>query len=258
MRVVDGDRVAAVRARMPEENDVVDLADIFSGPAKEGTALRAVVVTNGVATHGIQVTATRFLAPFGPDLACADTGPDDMAFFNEHYDKTTIETLQKIVSSDFRRLPYTEAVEILEKSGEKFEFPVQWGIDLQSEHERYLTEKHFKKPVIVVDYPKDIKAFYMYLNDDEKTVRAMDVLVPKVGEIIGGSQRIHDHDLLLSRIRQHNLPLEAFQWYLDVRKYGTFPHSGFGMGLERIAMLRYGIPNIKLMFDNDPRFLAQF
>ncbi len=170
---------------------------------------------------------------------------DDMSFFNERIDKTVIETLKHIVESDFVRLPYTEAVEILEKSGQNFEFPVQWGIDLQSEHERYLTEQKFKKPVIVFDYPKDIKAFYMRLNDDGRTVRAMDVLVPKVGEIIGGSQREERLDILTERMKGCGLDPEEYWWYLDLRRFGTVPHAGFGLGLERTVQFVTGMGNIR-------------
>ncbi|HEY9786981.1 MAG TPA: asparagine--tRNA ligase [Candidatus Obscuribacterales bacterium] len=170
---------------------------------------------------------------------------DDMSFFNERIDKTVIETLQGIVDSSFERVSYTEAVKILEMSGENFEFPVKWGIDLQSEHERYLTEKKFRKPTIVFDYPKDIKAFYMRLNDDEKTVRAMDVLVPKVGEIIGGSQREERADVLEARMKAHGLNPEEYWWYLDLRRYGTVPHAGFGLGLERTVQFVTGMGNIR-------------
>jgi asparaginyl-tRNA synthetase len=170
---------------------------------------------------------------------------EDMAFFNEHYDKTTIETQQKIVATDFRRLPYTEAVEILEKCGEKFEFPVKWGIDLQSEHERYLTEKHFHGPVILYDYPRTLKPFYMRVNDDGKTVRAMDVLVPKVGEIIGGSQREERLDVLTQRMAEQHLKPEDYWWYLDLRRFGTVPHAGFGLGLERAVQFITGMANIR-------------
>jgi asparaginyl-tRNA synthetase len=171
--------------------------------------------------------------------------PEDMALFNEHYDKTTIETLEKIVASDFRRLPYTEAVAILEKCGEKFEFPVKWGIDLQSEHERYLTEKHFQGPVILYDYPRTLKPFYMRVNDDGKTVRAMDVLVPKVGEIIGGSQREERLDVVQQRMAEQGLKAEDYWWYLDLRRFGTVPHSGFGLGLERAVQFITGMGNIR-------------
>lgn len=169
----------------------------------------------------------------------------DMAFFNERIDKTVIETLRGIVESDFARVSYTEAVDILLKSGESFEFPVQWGIDLQSEHERYLSEKKFKKPVVVYDYPKDIKAFYMRANEDGKTVRAMDVLVPKVGEIIGGSQREERLDVLVQRMKDSHLNPEDYWWYLDLRRYGTVPHSGFGLGLERTVQFCTGMTNIR-------------
>ncbi|MFN8552480.1 MAG: asparagine--tRNA ligase [Candidatus Obscuribacterales bacterium] len=169
----------------------------------------------------------------------------DMEFFNERIDKTVIETLKGIVESDFVRLTYTEAVDILVKCGENFEFPVSWGIDLQSEHERYLTEKKFKKPVIVSDYPKDIKAFYMRLNEDGKTVRAMDVLVPKVGEIIGGSQREERLDVLEQRMKDSGLDTEEYWWYLDLRRFGTVPHAGFGLGLERTVQFATGMGNIR-------------
>ena len=171
--------------------------------------------------------------------------PVDMKFFNERIDKTTVETLTAIVNSNFERITYTEAVEILLKSGESFEFPVSWGIDLQSEHERFLTEKKFKKPVIVCDYPKDIKAFYMRLNEDGKTVRAMDVLVPKVGEIIGGSQREERLDVLEKRMTDCGLHPADYWWYLDLRRFGTVPHAGFGLGLERTVQFVTGMGNIR-------------
>ena len=170
---------------------------------------------------------------------------EDMAFFNEHYDKTTIATLEKIVQTEFHRLPYTEAVEILEKSGEKFEYPVTWGCDLQSEHERFLTEKKFDGPVILYDYPRSLKPFYMKCNADGKTVRAMDVLVPKVGEIIGGSQREDDLDTLQSRMAEQQLRAEDYWWYLDLRRYGSVPHAGFGLGLERAVQFITGMANIR-------------
>jgi asparaginyl-tRNA synthetase len=168
-----------------------------------------------------------------------------MKFFNERIDKTVIETLTGIVNSEFVRISYTEAVDILTKCGETFEFPVSWGIDLQSEHERYLTEKKFKKPVIVSDYPRGIKAFYMRLNDDEKTVRAMDVLVPKVGEIIGGSQREERLDVLEMRMKESGLDTKEYWWYLDLRRFGTVPHAGFGLGLERTVQFATGMANIR-------------
>lgn len=170
---------------------------------------------------------------------------DDMKFFNDRIDKTVIETLEGIVNSEFVRVSYTEAVELLKSSGESFEFPVEWGIDLQSEHERYLTEKKFKKPVTVFDYPRQIKAFYMRLNDDEKTVQAMDVLVPKVGEIIGGSQREERLDVLERRMRDCDLDPEEYWWYLDLRRFGTVPHAGFGLGLERTVQFATGMGNIR-------------
>ncbi|PKB79697.1 MAG: asparagine--tRNA ligase [SAR202 cluster bacterium Io17-Chloro-G9] len=170
---------------------------------------------------------------------------EDMAFFNRWYDDKAISTLEGIVDSNFERLTYTEAVDILTKSGETFEFPVSWGLDLQSEHERYLTEKRVGRPVIVTDYPKEIKAFYMRQNDDGKTVRALDVLVPRIGEIIGGSQREERGDILLERLRQAGLPEDDYWWYLDLRKYGTVPHSGFGLGFERTVQFVTGVPNIR-------------
>ncbi|MDR2763187.1 MAG: asparagine--tRNA ligase [Planctomycetaceae bacterium] len=169
---------------------------------------------------------------------------EDIEFFNRT-DSTLIETLNHVVESDFVRLSYTDAVSILEKCGKKFEFKVTWGIDLQSEHERFLTEEHFKSPVILYDYPRTIKPFYMRLNDDGKTVRAMDVLVPKVGEIIGGSEREYRLDLLEERMKEQKLEMEAYNWYADLRKYGSVPHSGFGLGLERALMFITGISNIR-------------
>ena len=170
---------------------------------------------------------------------------EDMEFFNQRIDKTVIETLQNIVSCDFVRLPYTAAVEILEQSGQKFDFLVKWGSDLQSEHERFLTEQHFDGPVILYDYPRTIKPFYMRVNDDEKTVRAMDVLVPKVGEIIGGSQREERLDVLEQRMAEQDLNTDDYWWYLDLRKYGTVPHAGFGLGLERVVQFVTGMANIR-------------
>jgi asparaginyl-tRNA synthetase len=171
--------------------------------------------------------------------------PDDMQFFKERIEPTAVSTLEGIINSKFVRLPYTEAVGILEKSGQSFEFPVKWGIDLQSEHERFLTEKHFKSPVILYDYPRAIKAFYMRLNEDGQTVRAMDVLVPRVGEIIGGSQREERLDVLEKRMQEHHLDPKAYWWYLDLRRYGTVPHSGFGLGLERTVQFVTGMGNIR-------------
>jgi asparaginyl-tRNA synthetase len=169
----------------------------------------------------------------------------DLDFFNKRIDNTVLSTLEHVASSKFEHVPYTEAVKILEDAKRTWEFPVHWGADLQSEHERYLTEETFKKPVIVTDYPKEIKAFYMRSNDDGKTVRAMDVLVPRIGEIIGGSQREERHDVLVEKIRAASLPESAYWWYLELRKYGSAPHSGFGLGLERMLMYLTGMKNIR-------------
>ena len=171
--------------------------------------------------------------------------PDDLAFFNRWYDQTAISTLEDIINSNFERLTYTEAVKILQTSGENFEFPVEWGLDLQSEHERYITEQKIRRPVIVTDYPKEIKAFYMRLNDDDQTVRAMDVLVPRIGEIIGGSQREERRDILLQRLKQAGMAEEDYWWYLDLRQYGTVPHAGFGLGFERTVQFITGMQNIR-------------
>ena len=171
---------------------------------------------------------------------------DEMDFFGQWVDKEVRQTLEGIIKADFERISYSEAIKILEASGEKFEFPVKWGCDLQSEHERYLTEKALKKPAIVYDYPEQIKAFYMYVNDDGKTVRGMDVLVPRVGEIIGGSQREHRHDVLLERIKKMNPDsLDSYSWYLDLRRFGTMPHAGFGLGFDRALMYISGMSNIR-------------
>jgi asparaginyl-tRNA synthetase len=169
----------------------------------------------------------------------------DMEFFNQFVDKGILERLENVVSNEFVRLSYTDAVAILKKSGATFEFPVDWGIDLQSEHERYLTEKHFKKPVILTDYPKKIKAFYMRVNGDDNTVRAMDILTPGIGEIIGGSQREERLDVLEKRLAEMNLDKEAYEWYLDLRRYGSVVHSGFGLGFERMMMFLTGMTNIR-------------
>ena len=174
-----------------------------------------------------------------------DNCAEDLEFFSRWYDKGVISTLQGIVDSNFERITYSEAVDLLKASGEQFEFPVDWGLDLQSEHERYLTERKFGRPVIVTDYPKEIKAFYMRQNDDGKTVGAMDVLVPRIGEIIGGSQREERQDLLLSRLRESGLPEQEYWWYIDLRRYGTAPHSGFGLGFERTVQFVTGVPNIR-------------
>ncbi len=174
-----------------------------------------------------------------------DNCADDINFLASMYDKELIERLRFVVDNDFVRLTYTEGVEILKASGQKFEFPVDWGTDLQSEHERYLVEKHFKKPVILIDYPKEIKAFYMKMNEDGKTVRAMDVLFPKIGEIIGGSQREEDLDKLSKRIEELDIPMKDMWWYLDTRRFGTAPHAGFGLGFERLLLFVTGMSNIR-------------
>jgi asparaginyl-tRNA synthetase len=171
--------------------------------------------------------------------------PEDMEFFNERIDPTALETLQRIVDQQFVRLSYTEAIDILEASGQGFEFPVRWGLDLQSEHERFLTEVEFQSPVILFDYPRAIKPFYMRVNDDQQTVRAMDVLVPKVGEIIGGSQREERLEVLQQRMQEQGLPVDEYWWYLDLRRFGTVPHSGFGLGVERILQFISGMANIR-------------
>lgn len=170
---------------------------------------------------------------------------DDLEFLNKMYDNELVDRLKFVTDNDFIRLTYTEGVDILMKSGQKFEFPVEWGIDLQAEHERYLVEKHFKKPVILTGYPKDIKAFYMKQNEDGKTVRAMDVLFPKIGEIIGGSQREESYEKLKQRIDELHIPIKDLWWYLDTRKYGTAPHSGFGLGFERLVLFVTGMSNIR-------------
>lgn len=170
---------------------------------------------------------------------------DDLKFLNDMFDKELISRLQSVIDTEFVRLTYTEGVKILEESGQKFEYPVGWGIDLQSEHERYLVEKHFKKPVILTDYPKDIKAFYMKQNEDGKTVRAMDVLFPKIGEIIGGSEREASLEKLEARIAELNMDTRNLWWYLDTRRFGTAPHSGFGLGFERLLLFVTGMANIR-------------
>jgi len=171
--------------------------------------------------------------------------PEEMEFFNKFIDPGVSERLNNIINSDFGRITYTEAITILEKSGEKFVYPVKWGIDLQTEHERYLTDKVFKKPVFVIDYPKDIKAFYMRINDDGKTVTAMDLLAPGIGEIIGGSQREERLEMLEKRMAEMGLKKEDYAWYLDLRQYGSVKHAGFGLGFERLIMYISGMANIR-------------
>ncbi|WP_088893299.1 asparagine--tRNA ligase [Leptolyngbya ohadii] len=171
--------------------------------------------------------------------------PEDMEFFNQRIDNSVLATANNIINNEFERITYTDAIGMLEKADRKFEFPVSWGLDLQSEHERYLAEELFKKPVIVTDYPAQIKAFYMRLSDDEKTVRAMDILAPKIGEIVGGSQREERLDVLQRRIQQLGLPEEDLWWYLDLRRFGTVPHAGFGLGFERVVQFMTGMTNIR-------------
>ncbi|MGD1952972.1 MAG: asparagine--tRNA ligase [Leptolyngbyaceae cyanobacterium] len=170
---------------------------------------------------------------------------DDMEFFNKRIDKTVLETADNIINNEFERITYTDAINLLEKCDKKFEYPISWGLDMQSEHERYLAEDYFKKPVIVTDYPTEIKAFYMRLNDGGKTVAAMDVLAPRIGEIIGGSQREERLDVLEKRIAEAGLPKDDYWWYLDLRRYGTVPHAGFGLGFERLVQFMTGMTNIR-------------
>jgi asparaginyl-tRNA synthetase len=174
-----------------------------------------------------------------------DACPDDLEFFNQRIDNTVLATAKNIINNQFERLSYTEAINLLQKADRAFEFPCDWGVDLQSEHERYLAEDLFRKPVILYNYPKEIKAFYMRLNDDEKTVAAMDVLVPKIGEIIGGSQREERLDGLERRMEEMGIPTEELWWYLDLRRYGTVPHAGFGLGFERLVQFMTGMGNIR-------------
>jgi asparaginyl-tRNA synthetase len=177
-----------------------------------------------------------------------DNCMDDLEFLNKMIDKGLIERLQAVADTEFVRLPYTEGINILEKAiadGKKFEFPVYWGCDLASEHERFLVEEYFKKPVIMTDYPKDIKAFYMKMNEDGKTVQGTDVLFPQIGEIIGGSVREENYDKLMERIEEMNIPMKDMWWYLDTRKFGTCPHGGFGLGFERLILFVTGMQNIR-------------
>ncbi|MBR3675812.1 MAG: asparagine--tRNA ligase [Alphaproteobacteria bacterium] len=183
---------------------------------------------------------------------------DDLDLFEKFIDPTLKQTLTNIVDNGFARITYTEAIEIMKKSGKQFEYTPEYGIDLQTEHERYLAEEHFKRPVIVRDYPKEIKAFYMRLNDDGKTVAAMDVLVPRIGELIGGSQREDRYDVLVKKIQDLGMDIKNYEWYLDSRKYGTVPHAGFGLGFERMMMLVTGITNIRdtIPFPRTPKSVA--
>ncbi len=212
-----------------------------------------------VAFNGLEENMTlaedflRYLVKFA-----LDTCPDDLAFLNEQYDKDLLDRLRFVVATDFERLTYTAAVEILQAAKQKFEFPVAWGTDLQSEHERYLVEKHFKKPVILTNYPKEIKAFYMKLDDDGRTVRAMDVLFPGIGEIIGGSQREENEARLRQRMREMHVDEQELWWYLELRKFGTAPHAGFGLGFERLVLFVTGMTNIRdvIPFPRYPRSAA--
>jgi asparaginyl-tRNA synthetase len=171
--------------------------------------------------------------------------PEDMAFFNERIDPSVLTTAETIINQEFARITYTEAIALLEKADRTFEYPIEWGLDLQSEHERYLAEALFKRPVIVTDYPTGIKAFYMRLNEDERTVAAMDIVAPNIGEIIGGSQREERLDVLERRMKAQNLNIEDYGWYLDLRRYGTVPHAGFGLGFERLVQFMTGMTNIR-------------
>ncbi|MBO5664257.1 MAG: asparagine--tRNA ligase, partial [Bacteroidales bacterium] len=187
-----------------------------------------------------------------------DNCKDDLEFLNKMLDKGLLERLQSVVDTEFVRLPYTEGIAILEKAvanGQKFEFPVYWGCDLASEHERYLVEEYFKKPVIMTDYPKEIKAFYMKQNEDGKTVQGTDVLFPQIGEIIGGSVREENYDKLMTRIEEMNIPMKDMWWYLDTRRYGSCPHAGFGLGFERLLLFVTGMSNIRdvIPFPRTPR-----
>ncbi|MBW4660386.1 MAG: asparagine--tRNA ligase [Drouetiella hepatica Uher 2000/2452] len=174
-----------------------------------------------------------------------ETCPEDMEFFNQRIDDSVLATADNIINSEFARITYTEAIALLEKADKTFEYPVSWGLDLQSEHERYLAEDYFKKPTIVTDYPAQIKAFYMRMNEDGKTVRAMDILAPKIGEIVGGSQREERLDFLQRRIQSMGIPEEELWWYLDLRRFGTVPHAGFGLGFERLVQFMTGMGNVR-------------
>lgn len=174
-----------------------------------------------------------------------DNCKDDIQFLNDMYDKELIARLESVLKEDFVRLPYTEAIDILSKSGQKFDVQISWGMDLQSEHERYLVEKHFNRPVILIDWPKEIKSFYMKQNDDGKTVRGMDVLFPQIGEIIGGSEREADYNKLIKRMQELDMNIDRYAWYLDTRRFGSCPHSGFGLGFERLLLFVTGMSNIR-------------
>jgi asparaginyl-tRNA synthetase len=174
-----------------------------------------------------------------------ENAPEEMNFFNQFVDKGLIDRLNLVANSDFGHVTYTEAIELLEKNNDNFDYKVYWGCDLQTEHERYLTEEIFKRPVFVTDYPKEIKAFYMKMNEDGKTVQGTDVLFPQIGEIIGGSVREENYDKLMSRIEEMNIPMKDMWWYLDTRKFGSCPHGGFGLGFERLILFVTGMQNIR-------------
>ena len=180
-----------------------------------------------------------------PDGKVVEHCAEDLALFAKFVDKGLLERLKFVVERPFVRVPYAEGVEILKKSGKKFEFPLEYGLNMQSEHERFLTEEHFKSPVTVFNYPREIKPFYMRLNDDGKTVTAMDVLVPGIGEVIGGAQREERLDQLVENMKSHKLKDEDYWWYVDLRRYGTVPHAGFGLGFERLLMFLTGVSNIR-------------
>ena len=177
--------------------------------------------------------------------AVLDKNGEDMAFFDNFVEKGVVSTLEHVITSPFEHMTYTDAIKILEKENSRFDFPVHWGSDIQSEHERYLTEEVAKRPVIVTDYPKEIKAFYMKMNDDGKTVRGMDVLAPRLGEIIGGSEREYRYDVLVERMKELGLEEKDYWWYLELRKYGSAPHAGFGLGFERAVQYVTGVANIR-------------
>ncbi|MBW1781380.1 MAG: asparagine--tRNA ligase [Deltaproteobacteria bacterium] len=266
--------------RAPEKDGKIDFAQDFFGDAANLTVSGQLeaeiyalamgdVYTFGPTFRAENSNTSRHLAEFWmvePEMAFCDLEGDvdlavaflkqifvsvlencteDMAFFNRFIDSSVITTLKELVSKDFKVLTYTEGVEILKKAKQKFEFDVEWGCDLQSEHERYLCEKVIGGPVVLIDYPREIKAFYMKVNPDGKTVRAMDVLVPKIGEIIGGSQREDDYDTLLERITEAGLDPDDYWWYLELRKFGSVPHAGFGLGFERLIQFVTGLSNIR-------------
>ncbi|MFO8234421.1 MAG: asparagine--tRNA ligase [Bacteroidales bacterium] len=264
----------------PKNNDEIDFKDDFFGKATNltvsgqlegelGALALSKVYTFGPTFRAENSNTPRHLAEFWmiePEMAFYDNEDnmnlaedftkflvqyalenckDDLEFLNKMWDKELIGRLKNITNNTFERITYTKAIEILEKAEQKWEFPVKWGVDLQSEHEKYLVEKYFGKPVIVVDYPKEIKAFYMKQNDDGKTVRALDVLFPGIGEVIGGSQREEEYKKLDKKIKELNIPEEELWWYLETRKYGTAPHSGFGLGFERLMLFITGMKNIR-------------